>query len=138
MKKLFSVILAAVLLTACASAPSEVQKENDVLDRASVAELDKMKQTEKSNTSSAAENSSELEYASLAQIRQTAPQQNSDNNSNVLVKKVLVPDADAMPAYTVRRYFDNYDKIEQLVPIVYNEPFDKSKLMSVEHRRKER
>ena len=134
MKKLFSVILAAVLLTACASAPSEVQKENDVLDRASVAELDKMKQTEKSNTSSAAENSSELEYASLAQIRQTAPQQNSDNNSNVLVKKVLVPDADAMPAYTVRRYFDNYDKIEQLVPIVYNEPFDKSKLMSVEHR----
>ena len=50
MKKLFSVILAAVLLTACASAPSEVQKENDVLDRASVAEPDKMKQTDKSNT----------------------------------------------------------------------------------------
>lgn len=133
MRRFFLIIISLLLFTACASAPSEVQKENDVLDSASVAELDKMKQSENSSTASSAEKSSELEYASLAQIRQTAAQQNSDNNSNVLVKKVLVPDADAMPAYTVRRCFDNYDKIEQLVPIVYNEPFDKSKLMNVVH-----
>lgn len=70
MKKQLCILLTAALFTACASAPSEVQKENDVLDRVeSAVQGDKGYVSKQSDSSSAQK--TDLEFAPLEQIRAT-------------------------------------------------------------------
>ena len=57
MKRIIAVILAFALLAGCADAPSEVRKENEVLDRAESAEYEEKEQSSTLVSSSESESS---------------------------------------------------------------------------------
>ena len=128
MKRLSIVITAFVLLTACASAPSEVQKENDVLDSASVADIGEVKRPSDSSSHSGDSKQSSIEYATMKEIRDSLDDVQKNNKTNVIVKSVRVGGGDSMPVYTPKKYNENYDDLAQIVEDMYGESYDKTKV----------
>ena len=120
MKKQLAVLLAAIMLTACAEAPEEVQRENSILDNAET-----VTQTAPSSLSKVSEVSeTALEYLTLDEIREQLENDRTDNSGNVILKNVRIGEGNAMPSYTVRRRFENYKQIGELVSYCFGEDMD--------------
>lgn len=126
MKKQLCILLTAALFTACASAPSEVQKENDVLDRVeSAVQGEKGYVSKQSDSSSAQKN--DLEFAPLEQIRATYENENSENEYNVRVKSVRVSEGQTMPVYKLGKCFENTENIVGFIKDFYGEDVNQNK-----------
>lgn len=124
MKKMISLILTALMLTACASAPSEVQKENNVLD--SVSEVQSAGPY-RPPTSSQSKPESSLEFDTLENIRKNCQSENKSNAGNVTVKNVRVSEGQTMPVYKLGKCFENTEDIGEFIKEFYGEDLNKNK-----------
>ena len=128
MKKLFVIITAAVVLTACAKAPDEVQRENDVLNSASVADARTMSGSDdkQKHDKSIKDEGIDIQYASMEEIRSSLNEVQKNNKTNVVVKSVRVGNGRSMAAYKPKKINKNYDDIGRIVEDLYGEKYDKS------------
>lgn len=106
-KKTLALLTAAALLTltACAEAPEEVKNENSILDNKEQAQ------------------SATFEFASLKEIRETSESVLASNNTNVTAKSVRIGSGDAMPAYKISPYNNNFDKLGDIVKYLLGSDF---------------
>ena len=132
MKRIIAVILAFALLAGCADAPSEVQKENEVLDRADSAEYEEKEQSSTLVSSSERESSvqREFEYLTAEQIRAESEKRDSAEKYNISVKSVRVSEGQTMPVYKLKKYFTGFENIDGFIKEFYGEDVsaNKSKL----------
>lgn len=111
-RKAFTLLTAAALLTltACAEAPEEVKRENEIL-----------------NEATGDNEQTELKFATLQEIRAEVLEVNKNNSTNVQVGVVRVGEGDAMPAYKANTVVENYDKLSDMVSFLYGEELESNK-----------
>ncbi|MBR1763817.1 MAG: hypothetical protein IJ746_00300 [Ruminococcus sp.] len=104
MKKIFVIMLSALILAACAEAPEEVKRENEVLDR-----------TEDAVRENAEDSRDELTLSTMEEIRAALENDIRQNATNVSAAKVFVSDAESMPVYTIKRHFGTVDVFKKII-----------------------
>lgn len=127
MKNKLCVILSAVLLTACASAPSEVQKENDALDKMESLVQEEKGFVNKQTDSKTDSSRTDLEFAPLEQIRKSCENESIENEYNVKVSSVRVSEGQKMPVYKLGKCFENTENIVGFIKEFYGEDVDENK-----------
>ncbi|MBR6968845.1 MAG: hypothetical protein IKH78_09980 [Ruminococcus sp.] len=119
MKKHLITLLSLLILTACAEAPEEVQRENSILDNAEIASrsdntpADSLGGDSSETGTSGSENG--LALCTLDEIRASLESDIKGNKTNVSAKTVRVPESSAMPVFKLQKSFDNFDKIDDIV-----------------------
>ena len=127
MKNKLCVILSAVLLTACASAPSEVKKENDALDKMESLVQEEKGFVNKQTDSKTDSSRTDLEFAPLEQIRKSCKNESIENEYNVKVSSVRVSEGQTMPVYKLGKCFENTEDIGGFIKEFYGEDVNENK-----------
>lgn len=127
MKNKLCVILSAVLLTACASAPSEVQKENDALDKMESLVQEEKGFVNKQTDSKTDSSRTDLEFAPLEQIRKSCKNESIEKEYNVKVSSVRVSEGQKMPVYKLGKCFENTEDIGGFIKEFYGEDVNENK-----------
>lgn len=104
MRKAYLILSALMALTmaGCREAPEEVRKENEVLDSAQ-------------SVHSVQSTDSSPELLTLDEIRASLESDISQNGSNISVATVRAPESSAMPAFKLKKSFDDYDRLDDIV-----------------------
>ena len=114
MKKQLAVLLAAIMLTACAEAPEEVQRENSILDNVQTVSQPEQSTADESSADSS-ESGENTGLMTLDEIRASLDSDIAENRSNVSARVVRVPESDAMPAVRLKKSFDDFGRIESII-----------------------
>lgn len=119
MKKIIlSVMLLSMLsLSACKDAPEEVKKENDTLNSAQIIDKDDFYDPSVNG------GRGDFEYLTLDEIRAQADKTLADNNTNVIVDKVIISSGKYMPTYKVNPYNKNFDDLAPMAEYLFGEKF---------------
>ena len=108
MKKHLIPLLSLLILTACAEAPEEVQRENSILDEAVRAE-------------SQTEEALKHDRKTLDEIRAAVDDTLKNNKTNITVKKVNIGAGSVMPAYKAEPFNNNFDQLDELIKYLFGE-----------------
>ena len=111
MKKHLITLLSLLILTACAEAPEEVQRENSILDEAVRAE-------------SQTEEALKHDRKTLDEIRAAVDDTLKNNKTNITVKKVNIGAGSVMPAYKAEPFNNNFDELGELIKYLFGEEYD--------------
>ena len=114
MKKQLAVLLAAIMLTACAEAPEEVQRENSILDNVQTVSQPEQTTADASSADSSV-SEKDMGLMTLDEIRSSLDSDIAKNKSNVSAKVVRVPESSAMPAVRLKGRFDDFGRIDTVI-----------------------